>query len=59
MAENTIKASAKQKNISLFADIKDFNLTKYYKEFTFGFSGKFRHTGESTASKNINEKNCE
>ena len=32
MAENTIKASPKQKNTSLFTEIKDLNLTA--KEFT-------------------------
>ena len=53
MAENTINAGRKQKNTSLFAEIKGLNLTakefkyrgKYYKEFTFGFSEKFREPG--------------
>ena len=66
-AENTIKASPKQKHTSLFAEIKDFNLTakefkyheKYCKEFTFGFREKFREPRQSTASKDINENNCE
>ena len=46
IAENIIKAALKQKNTSLFAEIKDLNLAvkelkyheKYYKEFTFRFS---------------------
>ena len=32
---------------------------KYSKEFTFGFGETFREPGQSTASKNINENNCE
>ena len=67
MAENTIKAALKQKYTSLLVVIKDLNLTpkefkyheRYYKEFTFGFSETFREPGQSTASKNINENNCE
>ena len=30
-----------------------------YEEFTSGFSEVFREHGQSTASKNINENNCE
>ena len=62
MAENTIKAAAKEKNTSLYAEIKELNLTakefkyhtKCYKEFTFRFSEKFREPGQSTESKNTN-----
>ena len=61
MAENTIKAAAKLKNTSLYAEIKDLNLIakefkyheKCYTEFTFGFSEKFREPGQSTASRNL------
>ena len=67
IAENTIKAALQQKDTSLLAEIKDLNLTakefkyheKYYKEFTYGFSETVREPGQSTASKNINENNCE
>ena len=67
IAENTIKAALKLKNTSLLAEIKDVNLRakefkyheKYYKKVTFGFSETFRELGQSTASKNINENNCE